>query len=132
MSASPSRGPSLPFTLTEALGLSISTFIRFILPLMSFPSPLMSNALNRDSFRVLKHNPFLPHRSTLLGQRGTSTLRILFHRETFSKLNTPNYHLTRHGTIQYYHPPGTHNEAFWATALTVQAAEENPPPSRPL
>lgn len=73
------------------------------------------------------------HMAELLKTRLTDqTLKIPYHRETLSELNTPTYHLTKQGTIQYDHPPGTHDDAFWATALAIQAAEENPPPGRPL
>lgn len=73
------------------------------------------------------------HMAELLKTRLTDqTLRIPYHRDTLTELNTPTYHLTRHGTIQYDHPPGTHDDAFWATALALQAAEKNPPPGRPL
>jgi len=73
------------------------------------------------------------HMAELLKTRLTDqTLKIPYHRETLSELNTPTYPLTKQGTIQYDHPPGTHDDAFWATALAIQAAEENPPPSRPL
>jgi len=60
------------------------------------------------------------------------TLRIPYHRQTLTELNTPTYHLTKQGTIQYDHPLGTHDDAFWAISLALLAAEENKPPSIPM
>lgn len=42
------------------------------------------------------------------------------------------YELTKTGRISFSRPDGTHDDRFWATALAIQAAEENPPPGRPL
>ena len=73
------------------------------------------------------------HMAELLKTRLTDqTLKIPYHRETLIELNTPTYHLTQQGTIQYDHPYGTHDDAFWATALALLATEENHPPSRPI
>jgi phage FluMu gp28-like protein len=73
------------------------------------------------------------HMAELLKTRLTDqTLHIPYHRETLTELNTPTYHLTRQGTIQYDHPPGTHDDTFWATALALQATEEHQPPSPPM
>ncbi len=60
------------------------------------------------------------------------SLTIPYHRETLDELNTVTYHLTKGGTIQYDHPRGTHDDMFWAIALALNAAEENPPASRPM
>jgi hypothetical protein len=37
--------------------------------------------------------------------------------------------LAYQGTIQYDHLPDTHDDTFWATALALQVAEENKPPT---
>ena len=73
------------------------------------------------------------HMAMLLKTRLTDhTLQIPYHRDTLIELNTPTYHPTRHGTIQYDHPQGTHDDAFWATALAITATEENTPHSHPM
>ena len=69
---------------------------------------------------------------TLKTRLTDGTLTIPYHRETLDELNTVTYHPTRQGTIQYDHPRGTHDDRFWALTLALDAAENNPPPSRPL
>ena len=61
----------------------------------------------------------------------SDTLRIPYDRHTLEELNTPRYTLTKTGNIQLDHPPGTHDDRFWATALAAYAAEQNPPPTTP-
>jgi phage FluMu gp28-like protein len=73
------------------------------------------------------------HMAELLKSRiSDSTLSIPYNREILSELNTPTFHLTKQGTIQYDHPLGTHDDIFWAIALAVLAAEENRPKSIPM
>jgi len=45
--------------------------------------------------------------------------------------NTQRYTLTKTGRIALDHPPGTHDDRFWALALAAHAAEQ-PTPSPPI
>lgn len=52
----------------------------------------------------------------------TPHLHIPYDPDLYAELNTPTYQLTPEGKIHYNHPPGTHDDRFWALALAVQAA----------
>ena len=54
-----------------------------------------------------------------------------FNREILDELNVEKYELTKTGKITFTHPPGTHDDRFWALALAIYAAEKEPPPSIP-
>ncbi|GAF90935.1 unnamed protein product, partial [marine sediment metagenome] len=69
----------------------------------------------------------------ILRQRMTrEQLRIPYDRDLLDELNTEKYTLTKSGRITYSHPEGTHDDRFWALALAAYAAEQAPPPSRPI
>ena len=44
-----------------------------------------------------------------------------------TELNVERYDLRKDGTIGYFHPSGTHDDAFWSTALAVYATVELSP-----
>ena len=67
----------------------------------------------------------------ILKQRMTEgTLSIPYDRTLLDELNTQRYTLTKTGRIALDHPPGTHDDRFWALALAAHAAQQ-PTPSRP-
>lgn len=69
----------------------------------------------------------------ILRQRITEgALHIPYDRELLDELNTEQYELTKTGKIALDHPPGTHDDRFWALALATYAAEQTPPPSTPI
>lgn len=47
-----------------------------------------------------------------------------------SELNVERYQLNKDGTISLSHPRGTHDDVFWATALSLHAALEPQPEPR--
>ncbi|MEM2999108.1 MAG: hypothetical protein QXX34_01095 [Candidatus Bathyarchaeia archaeon] len=55
-------------------------------------------------------------------------LHIPYDSELIAELNIECYALTKDGKIQLSHPPGTHDDRFWALALAVYAARTPPPP----
>jgi len=60
-------------------------------------------------------------------------LRLPYDRDLLDELNVERYELTKTGRIAFSHPDGTHDDRFWALALSVYAAEMAPPPaSRPI
>ena len=60
-------------------------------------------------------------------------LHIPYDPELFAELNVERYELGKSGKILFNHPEGTHDDRFWATALSVYAIEMEPiPASRPL
>jgi len=60
-------------------------------------------------------------------------LHIPYDPELFAELNVERFELSKMGKILFNHPEGTHDDRFWATALSVYAAEMTPPPaSRPI
>jgi len=53
--------------------------------------------------------------------------------ELFAELNVERFELSKTGKILFNHPEGTHDDRFWALALSVYAAEMTPSPaSRPI
>jgi phage FluMu gp28-like protein len=46
-----------------------------------------------------------------------------YDRSLMDELNNEKYELTKAGKITFSHPPGTHDDRFWALALAVYAAE---------
>lgn len=69
----------------------------------------------------------------ILRQRMTrEQLQIPYDRDLLDELNTEKYTLTKTGRITYSHPEGTHDDRFWALALAVYAAEQEPPSSIPI
>jgi hypothetical protein len=60
-------------------------------------------------------------------------LHIPYDPEVFSELNVERYELSKSGKILFNHPEGTHDDRFWALALSVYAADMTPQPaSRPI
>jgi len=60
-------------------------------------------------------------------------LHIPYDPELFAELNVERYELSKSGKLLFNHPEGTHDDRFWALALSVYAAEmAPPPPSKPL
>jgi len=60
-------------------------------------------------------------------------LHIPYDPDLFAELNVERFELSKSGKILFNHPEGTHDDRFWALALSVYAAEMAPPPaSRPL
>jgi len=60
-------------------------------------------------------------------------LKLPYDRDLLDELNVERYELTKTGRISFSHPDGTHDDRFWALALSVYAAEMAPPPaSRPI
>jgi len=60
-------------------------------------------------------------------------LKIPYDRDLLDELNVERYELPKTGRIAFSHPDGTHDDRFWALALSVYAAERAPPPaSRPI
>jgi phage FluMu gp28-like protein len=55
-------------------------------------------------------------------------LRIPYDSNLIAELNTERYTLTKDGKILLSHPPGTHDDRFWALALAVYAARTPPQP----
>jgi len=60
------------------------------------------------------------------------TLHTPYNRHLLDELNVERYQLTKTGKIALDHPPGTHDDRFWATALATYAAEQNPPRQPPM
>ncbi|MCW4050820.1 MAG: hypothetical protein NWE89_13900 [Candidatus Bathyarchaeota archaeon] len=52
----------------------------------------------------------------------TPHLHIPYDPHLLAELNTPTYQLTKTGRIHYSHPPGTHDDRFWALCLARKAA----------
>ena len=60
-------------------------------------------------------------------------LHIPYDPELFAELNVERFELSKTGKILFNHPEGTHDDRFWALALSVYAAEMAPPlASRPI
>jgi hypothetical protein len=59
-------------------------------------------------------------------------LHITYDPELFSQLNVERYELSKTGKLLFNHPEGTHDDGFWATALAVYAAENEPVKSHPI
>jgi len=60
-------------------------------------------------------------------------LHIPYDPDLYHELNNERYELGKTGRIMFTHPEGTHDDRFWALALAVYAAEQDPPsPSRPI
>jgi len=53
-------------------------------------------------------------------------LRIPYDRAIINELNVERYELTKAGRIRFRHPPGTHDDRFWAIALAVYGARMKP------
>jgi len=60
------------------------------------------------------------------------TLHTPYNRHLLDELNVERYQLTKTGKIALDHPPGTHDDRFWAAALATYAAEQNPPRQPPM
>jgi len=56
-------------------------------------------------------------------------LHIPYDPGLFSELNVERYELSKSGKILFNHPEGTHDDRFWALALSVYAVEMEPPPA---
>jgi phage terminase large subunit-like protein len=55
-------------------------------------------------------------------------LRIPYDPELITELNIERFELTKDGKIKLTHPPNTHDDRFWALALTTAAARTEPSP----
>ena len=77
------------------------------------PDECVNEESNRVGLRPLLHIPFDP--------------------ELFNELNVERYELSKSGKLLFNHPQGTHDDRFWALALSVYASEQaEHPPSRPI
>ncbi len=54
-------------------------------------------------------------------------LHIPYDSGLFAELNVERYELGKMGKLLFNHPEGTHDDRFWALALSVYAAEMAPP-----
>ena len=60
-------------------------------------------------------------------------LHMFFDPDLYHELNVERYELSRSGKLLFNHPQGTNVDLFWATALAVYTAEQEPPPlNRPI
>jgi hypothetical protein len=59
-------------------------------------------------------------------------LHIPYDPELFSQLNKERYELGKTEKLLFNHPEGPHDDGFWATALAVYAAENEPVKSEPI
>ena len=60
-------------------------------------------------------------------------LHIPYDPDLFAELNVERFELGKTGRVLFSHPAGTHDDRFWALALSVYAAEQTPlPPSKPM
>ena len=53
-------------------------------------------------------------------------LHIPYDPDLFAELNIERFELGKSGKILFNHPEGTHDDRFWATALSVYAADMEP------
>ena len=53
-------------------------------------------------------------------------LRIPYDSQLIPELNLERYELTKDGKTKFSHPPGTHDDRFWALALATYAARTEP------
>ena len=72
------------------------------------PEGCLNEEGNRIGLRPLLHIPFDP--------------------DLFHELNLERYELSKSGKLLFNHPQGTNDERFWALALAVYAAKQEPPP----
>ncbi|MCW4048327.1 MAG: terminase family protein [Candidatus Bathyarchaeota archaeon] len=54
----------------------------------------------------------------------SSVFHIPYDQDLFNDLNTPIYTLSKTGRIQFNHSSGTHDDMFWAIALSMKAYEK--------
>ena len=59
-------------------------------------------------------------------------LHIPYDPELFSQLNIERYELSMTGKLLFNHPELTHDDGFWATALALYVAENEPVKSQPM
>jgi ribosomal protein L37AE/L43A len=59
-------------------------------------------------------------------------LHIPYDQHLFHELNAERYELAKTGRILFNHPEGTHDDRFWALALSVQASESTKPTAKPI
>ncbi|MHA1878306.1 MAG: hypothetical protein ACTSUC_17835 [Promethearchaeota archaeon] len=60
-------------------------------------------------------------------------LHIPYDPDLFAEPNVERFELGKSGKILFNHPEGTHDDRFWAVALSVYATEMAPPPTtRPI
>ncbi|MBL7167236.1 hypothetical protein ISS40_01055 [Candidatus Bathyarchaeota archaeon] len=59
-------------------------------------------------------------------------LHIPFDPDLFHELNLERYELSKSGKLLFNHPQGTNDDRFWSLALAVYAADQVPPPSKPI
>ena len=55
-------------------------------------------------------------------------LRIPYDSQLIAELNTERYELTKDGKTRFNHPPGTHDDRFWALALAAYATRTQQAP----
>jgi phage FluMu gp28-like protein len=55
-------------------------------------------------------------------------LKIPYDSQLIAELNTERYELTKDGKTRFNHPPGTHDDRFWALALAVYATRTQQTP----
>ena len=53
-------------------------------------------------------------------------LKIPYDSQLIPELNLERYELTKDGKTRFNHPPGTHDDRFWALALATYAARTEP------
>jgi phage FluMu gp28-like protein len=55
-------------------------------------------------------------------------LHIPYDSQLIAELNTERYELTKDGKTRFNHPPGTHDDRFWALALATYATRTQQTP----
>lgn len=103
------EGPSIIADMENA-GINNAEGINFSVPRKSE----MANLLRQ---RMTNHQFFYPMMHWERPYRG----------DICTELNIERYSLHKDGTIGYHHPTGTHDDAFWATALAVYATANTQP-----
>jgi phage FluMu gp28-like protein len=64
--------------------------------------------------------------STLKQSMIEGRFKLPYDREVINELNIERFEVTKSGRVHLSHPPGTHDDRFWAVALAVYAARHKP------
>ncbi len=103
------EGPSFIADM-EAAGIHNAEGVNFSVPRKSEMASLLKQ-------RMANHQLYYPLLHWERPYRG----------EICTELNVERYSLNKDGTIGYRHPQGTHDDVFWATALSVYATANMEP-----
>ncbi len=103
------EGPSIIADMENA-GINNAEGVNFSVPRKSEMASLLKQRMASQSF-------FYPLMSWERPYRG----------DLCTELNVERYCLRKDGNIGYYHPNGTHDDVFWATALAVYATVDMQP-----